>query len=117
MEKYNLKLIFVYVICIVGIIGDDIKVVCKMVEDKYNVLVIFVMVFGFLGNKFKGYKMVCNVFMNFFLRNILFKKKGINMFGDFNLVGEIWIVKEYLKKIGVDVILIIIGDFSYDKLI
>lgn len=55
--------------------------------------------------------------MNLFSRNILPKRKGINMLGDFNLAGEIWIVKEYLKKIGVDVISTITGDSSYDKLI
>ena len=39
------------------------------------------------------------------------------MLGDFNLAGEIWIVKEYLKKIGIDVVSTITGDSSYDNLL
>ncbi|ABR34174.1 nitrogenase iron-molybdenum cofactor biosynthesis protein NifE [Clostridium beijerinckii] len=117
MENHNPKLIFVYATCIVGVIGDDVKAVCKMAEEKYNVPVIPVMSPGFSGNKSKGYKLACNALMNLFSRNILPKRKGINMLGDFNLAGEIWIVKEYLKKIGVDVISTITGDSSYDKLI
>lgn len=99
MENHNPKLIFVYATCIVGVIGDDVKAVCKMAEEKYNVPVIPVMSPGFSGNKSKGYKLACNALMNLFSRNILPKRKGINMLGDFNLAGEIWIVKEYLKKL------------------
>ncbi|WP_459476415.1 nitrogenase iron-molybdenum cofactor biosynthesis protein NifE [Clostridium saccharoperbutylacetonicum] len=117
MEKHNPKLIFVYATCIVGVIGDDIKAVCKIAEEKYNVPVIPVMAPGFSGNKSKGYKMACNALMNLFSRNVLPKTKGINLLGDFNLAGEIWIVKEYLKKIGIDVVSTITGDASYDKLI
>jgi len=98
MENHNPKLIFVYATCIVGVIGDDIKAVCKDAEEKYNVPVIPVMAPGFSGNKSKGYKLACNALMNIFTRNILPKVKGINMLGDFNLAGEIWIVKEYLNK-------------------
>lgn len=43
MKNHNPKLIFVYATCIVGVIGDDVKAVCKMAEEKYNVPVIPVM--------------------------------------------------------------------------
>ncbi len=117
MEKHHPKLIFIYATCIVGVIGDDVKAVCKAAEEKYNVPVIPVMAPGFSGNKSKGYKLACNALMNIFSRNILPKTKGINMLGDFNLAGEIWIVKEYLKKIGIEVISTITGDSSYEKLL
>lgn len=117
MENHNPKLIFVYATCIVGVIGDDIKAVCKDAEEKYNVPVIPVMAPGFSGNKSKGYKLACNALMNIFTRNVLPKVKGINMLGDFNLAGEIWIVKEYLKKIGIDVVSTITGDSSYNNLL
>lgn len=29
---------------------------------------------------------------------------GINILGDFNLAGEMWIIKNYLKRIGVNVV-------------
>lgn len=117
MENHNPKLIFVYATCIVGVIGDDIKAVCKDAEEKYSVPVIPVMAPGFSGNKSKGYKLACNALMNIFTRNILPKVKGINMLGDFNLAGEIWIVKEYVRKIGIDVVSTITGDSSYNNLL
>ena len=54
---------------------------------------------GFAGNKSMGYKLACNALMNIFSRNILPKVKGVNILGDFNLAGEMWIIKEYLKTI------------------
>jgi len=117
MENHHPKLIFIYATCIVGVIGDDVKAVCKAAEEKYKVPVIPVMSPGFSGNKSKGYKLACGALMNIFSRNILPKTKGINMLGDFNLTGEIWIVKEYLRKIGIEVISTITGDSSYDKLL
>lgn len=117
MENHSPKLIFVYGTCIVGVIGDDIQAVCKSAEEKYSIPVISVMAPGFSGNKSKGYKLACNALMNLFSRNILPKKKGINILGDFNLAGEMWIIKDYLKTIGVDVISKITGDANYEDLI
>ena len=116
MEKHKPKLIFVYGTCIVGVIGDDIQAVCKSAEEKYKIPVIPVMAPGFSGNKSKGYKLACNALMSLFKRNVLPKEEGINILGDFNLAGEMWIVKEYLRKIGVKVISKITGDANYEEL-
>ena len=117
IQNHNPKLIFVYATCIVGVIGDDIKAICKEAEKKYNIDVIPVMSPGFLGNKSKGYKMACNALMEIFSKNILPKQKGINILGDFNLAGEMWIIKNYLRELGINVIAQITGDAHYDDLI
>jgi nitrogenase molybdenum-cofactor synthesis protein NifE len=44
------------------------------------------------------------------------KKHGINILGDFNLAGEMWIIKNYLKKIGIEVISTITGDASFESI-
>ena len=116
MENHNPKLLFIYATCIVGVIGDDVKAVCKAAEDKYSIPVIPVMAPGFAGHKSMGYKTAGNALMNIFSRNILPKVKGVNILGDFNLAGEMWIIKEYLKTIGVKVISAITGDACYDEL-
>jgi nitrogenase molybdenum-cofactor synthesis protein NifE len=113
------KLIFVYATCIVGVIGDDIEAVCKAASAKYNLCVIPIKAPGFSGTKTLGYKMACNAIMEVIKPHVQAGqiKKGINILGDFNLAGEMWIIKNYFDKIGVKVVSTITGDASYDTLI
>lgn len=116
-KKYHPKLIFVYATCIVGVIGDDVDAVCKSMSSKYNIRVIPVKSPGFSGNKSVGYRMACNAIMELILPHKPEKRKGINILGDFNLAGELWIVKDYLRKMGIPVIATITGDSDYDTLL
>ncbi|MGB8451242.1 MAG: nitrogenase iron-molybdenum cofactor biosynthesis protein NifE [Anaerocolumna sp.] len=115
-QKYHPKLIFVYATCIVGVIGDDVNAVCKTMSEKYNMRVIPVKSPGFSGNKSVGYKMACNAIMELISTYKPTKKKGINILGDFNLAGEMWIIKDYMNKIGIPVVSTFTGDSSYDSL-
>jgi nitrogenase molybdenum-cofactor synthesis protein NifE len=115
--KYRPKLIFVYATCIVGVIGDDVGAVCREMSEKYNMRVIPVKSPGFSGNKAVGYKMACNAIMELIIKHKQPKRRGINLLGDFNLAGEVWIIKDYLNKIGIPVISTLTGDASYNSLI
>ncbi len=115
--KHRPRLIFVYATCIVGVIGDDVEAVCKSMSDKYNTRVIPVKSPGFSGNKSVGYKMACNAIMELITPHKAPKRKGINILGDFNLAGELWIVKDYLKQMGIPVIATITGDSDYETLL
>jgi nitrogenase molybdenum-cofactor synthesis protein NifE len=118
IEKHHPKLIFVYATCIVGVIGDDVAAVCRTMSEKYGIRVLAVKSPGFSGNKSVGYKMACNALMELLLPHKQeVKGKGINILGDFNLAGEIWIVKDYLNKIGISVVSTITGDSNYETLI
>lgn len=111
------KLIFIYATCIVGVIGDDIEAVCRAAEMKYSVRVIPVKAPGFSGTKSQGYKLACDAIMNLILPHADQPKRfGVNILGDYNLAGEMWIIKGYLKQIGIPVISTITGDASYEKL-
>jgi nitrogenase molybdenum-cofactor synthesis protein NifE len=114
--KYNPKLIFIYATCIVGVIGDDVKAICKAMSEKYNIRVIPVKSPGFSGNKAVGYKMACNALMELISEHKPAKRKGVNILGDFNLAGEMWILKDYLSKIGIPVVSTFTGDSSYESL-
>jgi nitrogenase molybdenum-cofactor synthesis protein NifE len=115
--KHHPKLIFVYATCIVGVIGDDVTAVCKAMSQKYNMRVIPVKSPGFSGNKSVGYKMACNAIMELIAGQTLEKRKGVNILGDFNLAGEMWIIKDYLNKIGVPVVSTFTGDANYKNLL
>lgn len=116
VTTYSPKVIFVYATCIVGVIGDDVKAVCKMSEQKYGIRVIPVMSPGFAGHKSVGYKMACNAIMELIGTAQSEKINGVNILGDFNLAGEMWIIKDYLKQIGINTVAQITGDASCEQL-
>ncbi len=118
MKEQSPKLIFVYSTCIVGVIGDDVDAVCRQMSEKYNIPVIPVKSPGFSGNKSTGYKMACDAIMQVLLPHKTDKKiEGINILGDYNLSGEMWIIKNYFKKIGIPVVSSFTGDASYENMI
>ncbi len=116
--KYQPKVIFIYATCIVGVIGDDVDAVCRTMSSKYEIPVIPVKSPGFSGNKSTGYRMACNAIMEVIkpYKNRE-KVKGINILGDFNLAGEMWIIKDYLRQIGIEVVAGLTGDSDYESLI
>ena len=118
VEKHSPKLIFVYSTCIVGVIGDDVEAVCRLAEKKHGKRIIPVKSPGFSGSKAHGYKMACNAIMTLLepYKGIP-RNKGINILGDFNLAGEMWLIKNYLREIGIGVVSTITGDASHDNLI
>jgi len=112
IDRHNPKAAFVYSTCIVGIIGDDMDAVCKKVEAEKNIPVIPVKSEGFKGNKRAGYRAACDA---------MFKLVGtgdtagispysINILGDFNLAGEIWMIRKYFQRMGIEVVANITGD-------
>lgn len=115
--KYTPKAIFVYATCIVGVIGDDVDAICKAAEEKYGFPVIAVKSPGFSGNKSTGYKLACNAILSLMQRAQGGEKfDGINVLGDFNLSGEMWIITNYLRRIGVRVVSRITGDARVEDL-
>lgn len=117
VKRYQPKLIFVYATCIVGVIGDDVDAVCRQMSEKYDIHVVPVKSPGFSGNKATGYKMACNAIMDVITKyKNQPKVSGINILGDFNLAGEIWIIKNYMKKIGIKVCSTFTGDSSLETM-
>jgi nitrogenase molybdenum-cofactor synthesis protein NifE len=117
VKEYSPKLIFVYSTCIVGVIGDDVEAVCKRAEQKYSIRVIPVQSSGFAGNKSMGYKAACRALLKLMGEPEVERAEGINFLGDFNLAGEMWIITNYLKQVGINVIAKITGDSTYQEII
>ena len=112
IDRHQPKAAFVYSTCIVGIIGDDLDAVCKKMSAEKNIPVLPVQSEGFKGNKRAGYEAACKAMGELVgtgdTSNI--SKYSINILGDFNLAGEIWLIREYFEKIGVEVVANITGD-------
>jgi nitrogenase molybdenum-cofactor synthesis protein NifE len=103
---------FVYSTCIVGLIGDDLEAVCKRATEKKGIPVLPVQSEGFKGNKRAGYEAACNAMSRLVgtgdTSNI--SKYSINILGDFNLAGEIWLIREYFERAGIETVANITGD-------
>lgn len=118
IAEYKPKAAFVYSTCIVGLIGDDVEAICRKVSREMNIDVLPVQAPGFAGTKKDGYKVACDALMK------LVGTKGddgtfpesINIIGDFNLAGELYLLRDYYEKMGVNIIATITGDGRVDDI-
>lgn len=116
IDRYKPKGAFVYATCIVGVIGDDVEAVCRRVTREKGIDVIAVMSEGFNGSKKDGYKIACGALSKLIGTDQSFKvpEFSINILGDFNLAGELWILAEYYRKMGVNMLACMTGDGRID---
>ncbi len=119
IDKYEPRAAFIYSTCIVGVIGDDVEAVCKKVQAEKGIPVIPVDSEGFKGSKKEGYKAACEALFRIVGEDDLNAPKvpkSINIMGDFNLAGEIWIIKDYYERMGVNVVCTVSGDGRVDDI-
>jgi nitrogenase molybdenum-cofactor synthesis protein NifE len=112
ITTYQPKAAFVYATCIIGLIGDDVQAVCSKVESEQGIPVIPVHSEGFKGTKTDGYRAACEALYRIVGKDdtTAVAPHSINILGDFNLAGETWIIKEYYRRMGVNVVSCITGD-------
>lgn len=118
IDKYQPKAAFVYSTCIVGVIGDDVESVCKRVTNEKSIPVIAVMAEGFQGTKKDGYKIACESMFKLIGtdESLEVSPHSINILGDFNLAGELWMLEEYYKRMGIQILAPITGDGRVKKI-
>jgi nitrogenase molybdenum-cofactor synthesis protein NifE len=112
IERHDPKAAFVYSTCIVGIIGDDMEGVCRRVSAEKNIPVIPVQSEGFKGNKREGYSAACKALFRLVGTGDVsgISPLSINILGDFNLAGELWIIRNYFRQMGIETVANITGD-------
>jgi len=118
IDRHQPKAAFVYSTCIVGLIGDDLEAVCKKVSADKGIPVLPVQSEGFKGNKRAGYEAACSAMARLVGTGDTagIGRHSINILGDFNLAGEIWLIREYFKRIGIEVVANITGDGRVDDI-
>ncbi|GBE13423.1 nitrogenase molybdenum-iron protein alpha chain [bacterium BMS3Bbin14] len=118
IDRHNPKAAFVYSTCIVGIIGDDLEAICRQVEREKGIPVIPVKSEGFKGNKRAGYQAACDAMFRLIGtgETSSISKFSLNILGDFNLAGEIWMIREYYERMGIEVVANITGDGRVDDI-
>jgi nitrogenase molybdenum-cofactor synthesis protein NifE len=118
IDAHNPKAAFVYSTCIVGVIGDDVEAVCKRVSREKGIPVLPVQSEGFKGTKKDGYRAACEALLKIVGTGPVdeVSPMSINILGDFNLAGEIWMIREYYERMGVQVVACITGDGRIDDI-
>ncbi len=129
IDRHHPNAAFVYSTCIVGIIGDDLEAVCRRMTEKKGIPVIPVMSEGFKGNKREGYLAACKAMFRLIgttgdttapmVKESVWpamEPLSLNILGDFNLAGEIWIIRSYFERMGINVIANITGDGRVDAI-
>lgn len=126
-QLYNPVAIFVYSTCVAGVIGDDIKSVCKKANKKTGYKIVPVQSEGFRGvNKSLGHQLACDALLDHIIGKNVISGNGyygkpkhkfnddysytINIVGEFNVAGDLWAIKPLLESIGVKIISSITGD-------
>lgn len=118
IDRHQPKAAFVYSTCIVGIIGDDLEGVCRKVSREKGIPVLPVQSEGFKGNKRAGYNAACQAMFRLVGTGDTagISPKSLNILGDFNLAGEIWIIRDYFQRMGLEVVANITGDGRVDDI-
>jgi len=118
IDRHHPKAAFVYSTCIVGLIGDDLEAVCRTVTAEKGIPVLPVMSEGFKGNKREGYQAACRAMARLVGTGDTagISRHSINILGDFNLAGEIWLIRDYFRRMGVEVVANITGDGRVDDI-
>lgn len=120
IPEFKPPLVFVYSTCVVGVIGDDLEAVCRDASSRYGIPVMPVQSSGFIGSKAAGYRAACDVLFQLIDPPKTARQADshpcLNYLGDFNLAGEAWIIRDYLKRIGVEVNVVFTGDSRYEQI-
>jgi nitrogenase molybdenum-cofactor synthesis protein NifE len=118
IDAHQPKAAFVYATCIVGVIGDDVEAVCKRVSLEKGIPVLPVHSEGFKGTKKDGYRAACDALLKLVGTGSIesVTPHSINILGDFNLAGETWMIRDYYKRMGVEVVSCITGDGRVDEI-
>jgi len=116
VAQYHPPAVFVYSTCIVGIIGDDLRAVCKDATQELGIPVIPVRSEGFKGNKNEGYKAACQALMELMDAGASLSSgsepgpMSVNLLGEYNVAGDLWRIKPLLEEVGLEVVTAFTGD-------
>jgi len=121
----RLKAIFVYATCVSGLTGEDIEAVCRRAEAEIGIRVIPVNAPGFLGPKNLGNRIAGEVLLDYVIGtgnlpsslNLRGDERAvINLIGEYNIAGDLWLVEPLLKEAGLRILSRVTGDSTFEEI-
>jgi nitrogenase molybdenum-cofactor synthesis protein NifE len=113
------KAIFVHATCVSGLIGEDIDAVCRKAEAELGVPVIPVNAPGFVGPKNLGNRIAGEVLLERVIGTdepAVTTHFDINLIGEYNVAGDLWLVEPLLAKAGVRILARITGNAAFQEI-
>jgi nitrogenase molybdenum-cofactor synthesis protein NifE len=113
------KAVFVYATCVSGLTGEDIDAACRKAETGTSVRIIPVNAPGFTGPKNLGNRIAGQVLLDHVIGTgepPFVTEYDINLIGEFNIAGDLWLVEPVLKAAGIRVLARITGDSSFEEI-
>src|SRR6202142_1064962 len=118
-ETVHPKAIFVHATCVSGLIGENIEAVCKRAENEIGIRVIPVNAPGFVGPKNLGNRIAGEVLLEHVIGTGEAKDEtdyDVNLIGEYNIAGDLWLVEPVLKKADIRVLSRITGDSTFEEI-
>jgi nitrogenase molybdenum-cofactor synthesis protein NifE len=118
-EEVKPKAIFVHATCVSGLIGEDIDAVCHRAEVELGIRVIPVHAPGFTGPKNLGNRIAGEVLLEFVIgtgETPVMTHADINLIGEYNIAGDLWMVEPVLNRAGFRVLSRITGDSTFEEI-
>jgi nitrogenase molybdenum-cofactor synthesis protein NifE len=125
------KAIFVHATCVSGLIGEDIEAICNKAGVELGIRVIPVNAPGFVGPKNLGNRIAGEVLLDYVIGTGEFPKdrntpltpldRGeqegiINLIGEYNIAGDLWLVEPVLKEAGIPIQSRITGNATFEEI-
>ncbi|WP_231551336.1 nitrogenase subunit alpha [Methanobacterium sp. SMA-27] len=112
--------IYAYSTCTTGLIGDDMDAVAKELTEELGTKVVAFNAPGFCGpSQSKGHHVGNLTLFN----NLVGTKEPIkttpydvNLIGEYNIDGDLWVIKEYLDEMGINLLSKFTGDCCHDEI-
>lgn len=111
--------IFVYNTCVTGLTGEDIESVCSRAEEKFGIRVIPVNAPGFVGPKNLGNRIAGDVLLEYVIgtgKPDSVPDTSINLIGEYNIAGDLYLVEPVLKKAGIPILSRITGNATFEEI-
>lgn len=118
-EAVKPKAIFVYATCVSGLIGEDIEAVCKKAATELGARIIPVNAPGFIGPKNLGNRIAGEVLLDYVIGTgepEFTTNYDINLIGEYNIAGDLWVVEPILKDAGIRILSRITGDSTFEEI-
>jgi len=118
-EIFKPKAIAILATCPVGLIGDDIHTVAKLMKEELGINVMAFSCEGYKGvSQSAGHHIANNgVFKNIIGLNDTPDEAefSMNILGEYNIGGDAWEIDTLLRKCGIHLVSTLSGDVSYDQ--
>ena len=110
----------VYATCPVGLIGDDMEMVCRKAAEDLRIKIIPVRCEGYRGvSQSAGHHLASNALMEHLVGTEELADPGLfdlNVFGEYNIGGDYWMIKELFERVGYRIVSPFTGDASFHQI-